>query len=108
MNHQPLSGAAAKDGAGPTPDRLRRLALLALATFTFLATVAVYAVHGTMPANALKLPGESKERLILFLPEAWKFFTRDPREERLSVFRREPSGAWSRFSAPVNADPHNA
>jgi antimicrobial peptide system SdpA family protein len=107
MMATPLKDAVTRHGAGLSTGRLRCLALTAIGTIACWATVALYAVHGTMPANALTLPGESKARIALFLPEAWKFFTRNPREEQLHVMRREANGTWSNATASVNADPSN-
>jgi antimicrobial peptide system SdpA family protein len=80
----------------------RGLGLLALGLFVFAATFVVYAVHGSMPTNALSLPGESQLHTVAWVPEGWKFFTRDPQAETMLPFVRE-DGDW-RLATPTGGD----
>jgi antimicrobial peptide system SdpA family protein len=77
------------------------LGILAIAT-----TLAVYAIHGSLPHNPLHLPHEEQVETAVWAPESWKFFTRDPLEPTLVALR--PDGAdWSSatrmpYARPVN------
>jgi antimicrobial peptide system SdpA family protein len=85
---------------------LRRIGAVTLLLGAFLATLAVYAVHGSMPTNALPLPGEKAVQTIAWLPEGWKFFTRDPQEPQAFPFVRENGiwhQAWSTGGSPQYA-----
>jgi antimicrobial peptide system SdpA family protein len=59
------------------------------------AVLLVYAVHGSMPHNAFSLPFERNVDTIVVLPEAWAFFTRNPREPRFLIVNRDSGGVWS-------------
>jgi antimicrobial peptide system SdpA family protein len=61
------------------------------------AIVIVYAIHGSMPKNALKLPFENEVDTVVFLPEAWAFFTRNPREPKFAMYRQSADGAWTQL-----------
>jgi antimicrobial peptide system SdpA family protein len=62
----------------------------------------VYAVHGGVPSNPLRLPFERKLNVALWLPEGWKFFTHDAREERIEMYLRDASG-WHDASRGPNS-----
>jgi antimicrobial peptide system SdpA family protein len=74
-----------------------RLILLSQAAGLALAAivVVVYAIHGSMPHNALRLPAEEKFETAVVLPEVWAFFTRSPREPRFLVYSRHEDGSWA-------------
>jgi antimicrobial peptide system SdpA family protein len=74
----------------------RILVAHALALGLAALVVVAYAVHGSMPLNALRLPLEAEVNSVVFLPESWAFFTRSPREPRFLVFTRDgASGTWA-------------
>jgi antimicrobial peptide system SdpA family protein len=72
------------------------------------ATLAAYAIHGSMPYNAVHLPYERELAIRVWLPEAWKFFTADARAETVAPFARDVSGAWSVASFGANGEAANA
>jgi antimicrobial peptide system SdpA family protein len=80
----------------------RELVALALSS-SFFATAGAYAVHASMPHNAIELPGEKRFNAQIVLPEGWKFFTKDAREPRVLAFTRE-GGAWRSSDFGPNAD----
>ena len=86
----PSAAARAAGGAS--------LALLGLWSVLF-----AYAVHGGMPFNPVRLPFETQLRSLMWIPEGWAFFTRDPREERLLTMRREATGRWVTAARGPNA-----
>ena len=76
------------------PAAARAAGWAALVALGFWLTLFVYAVHGAMPFNPVRLPFEKQIRTLAWIPEGWAFFTRDPREERLLTMRREEDGHW--------------
>ena len=66
---------------------MRTLALHAACLVFGWSTLAVYSIHAAMPFNPVRLPFEDSLRVSRLLPQGWAFFTRDPREERLTVHR---------------------
>lgn len=84
------------------------LGFLALALITIYVVVAVYAAQSALATNALHLPFARKLHMVYWLPEGWKFFTRNPREDRLHCFTREATGRWREIHVGPLADPDNA
>jgi antimicrobial peptide system SdpA family protein len=70
----------------------KRVGLFLWAILTFVAVVGVYAAHPPLPHNAIHLPYEDHIDATLFLPEGWKFFTRDPQDEAITYFERAGNG----------------
>jgi antimicrobial peptide system SdpA family protein len=83
-------------------DSLRRLGALHLALGAGMFLLVCYALHGAMNFNPLHLPLEQHVRTQQWLPQGWAFFTRDPQEDRLLVYQRHASGAWT----PALLTPH--
>jgi len=73
---------------------LRAHGALALVLFAGSALLVVYAIHGSMPTNPIKLPYEADAHTSLWAPEGWKFFTRDPQEDRADALVRAVGGVW--------------
>jgi len=82
-------------GNGENPGILSHTALgaWALGVWICIVVIGLYAAHGSMPHNSLRLPEESVIRMALLLPEGWKFFTRDPEEPRLRPYSLQ-NGVW--------------
>jgi antimicrobial peptide system SdpA family protein len=86
----------------------RRLGATALVWWGFLVIVFGYAVHGSMDgATAVELPLETQLNTVSYLPEGWKFFTRNAREEISLLYKQDESGHWMRADTGVNASAHN-
>jgi hypothetical protein len=71
------------------------------------AIVIVHAIHGSTPKNALKLPFENEVDTVVFLPEAWAFFTRNAQRDcgRLGPYSwRDPHRVTHLDAAPPPAD----
>lgn len=67
----------------------RRLGAQLIMMVIVAAMLAVYAIPSALPFNPAKLPLRKDLQPQLWMPEGWKFFTRDPREERLYIMRRD-------------------
>jgi antimicrobial peptide system SdpA family protein len=91
----------------PTYHNPRRLGLVALATLASFALPIGYALHAAMPTNVVHLPGEGHFDARVFVPQGWKFFTRDARDERTAAFRRDRAGRWAPADVPPNASAAN-
>jgi antimicrobial peptide system SdpA family protein len=66
---------------------MRMLGVHALILTFGWSFLAVYSVHGAMPYNPVGLPFEDALKVSRLLPQGWAFFTRDPREDRLTAHR---------------------
>lgn len=55
--------------------------------------VAAYASHALLPAPVIDLPGPGPREVGTLLPQGWAFFTKDVREDRLTVLH-ESGGSW--------------
>jgi antimicrobial peptide system SdpA family protein len=74
---------------------LQILGTAALGLLIAAACLAAYAIHGSLPHNPIDLPFEEQLSTRAWAPEGWKFFTRNPREERPVLFVQR-SGRWRR------------
>jgi antimicrobial peptide system SdpA family protein len=91
----------------PNDPLSQRAAGALLAGMVALAAVGgLYAVHVPMPHNPIHLPYEKKVPVVQFLPEGWKFFTRDPQEEEILLYERA-GGAWVRAKNIPNGRAEN-
>lgn len=82
-----------KETGMPEVPGLRRDGAVLLGLGLSYTLLFCYAVHAVLPFNPIKLPYESELPTTLFLPEGWKFFTRNPQEEQPLVFSRQ-GGSW--------------
>lgn len=82
---------------------LRFLALFTGAVSGFWLSFVFYSIHASLPFNPIDLPLAKTLALRVFTPQGWKFFTRNPREETVSVFARDGHGNWSSPSIGRNA-----
>lgn len=80
-----------------------RLATRALVVGALAATLAVYATHATMESTTFALPGERDMQILAWAPQTFRFFTRDPQEERVTAFVQE--GGAFRSLGKSGADP---
>ncbi len=79
--------------------RARLLGLLTFALILFWAVFGAYAVHASLPSNALHLPYEKSFHLRFWFPQHWSFFTSEPREvESVQFFRRSSESKWELVS----------
>lgn len=85
---------------------LWRLGALTLGMGLGYALLFCYAVHPILPFNPIKLPAESTMRTNLFIPEGWRFFTRNPQEEQPLAFSRQ-NGSWRSVMRGPNASAAN-
>lgn len=78
--------------------RKRELQILGAAALAFVigaACLAAYSIHGSLHHNPIALPFEEQLSTRAWAPEGWKFFTRNPREERPVLFV-QGGGRWRR------------
>lgn len=80
-------------GGDPAPARRRAGPLLALAVPAAWALLGVYACHSALPYNPVELPFEKQIAVRSWLPQGWCFFTKDPRDDRMLVFRASGDGS---------------
>ena len=66
-----------------------------------------YSLHAGMPFNPVRLPFEDRFRASLLMPEGWKFFTRDAREERVFLYVKS-DGRWHAAMKTPHASATNA
>jgi|GEM_PF-2320792 len=98
----------AKRAGGPPRRGYRALAIVTPLWAAVLCLVSAYSIHGSMgDENAVRLPFESEVHPVLYLPQGWKFFTRDAREERLSMWKKTDGGAWVRADLGPNGSAAN-
>jgi antimicrobial peptide system SdpA family protein len=86
---------------------LRALGGCVVAIALVASLAVVYVFHGGMKKNALRLPFERAVNAVFWAPEGWKFFTRDAREERTSMYVRG-DGGWRTAALTPNARAENA
>src|SRR4029434_6535737 len=87
---------------------MRSLGAHALLLAIMWGTLFVYSIHGALPFNPLKLPFERTLMVTRFVPQGWAFFTRNPREERLTLQQVLPGGQLAPLSRSPHARPDNA
>lgn len=85
----------AKRNSSGGNSELRVLGAVALGLAIGAACLTVYAIHGSLPHNPIALPLEKELSTRAWAPEGWKFFTRNPREERPVLFAQR-DGQWQR------------
>jgi antimicrobial peptide system SdpA family protein len=87
----------------------RRMGALVLVLLAAAATVVLYAVHASLPSSPFRLPyGRALAPNVARLaPESWKFFTRDPQEERMFLFIKAPDGSWQSANRGPNGRASN-
>jgi antimicrobial peptide system SdpA family protein len=99
-----MTSVPSSPAAPPAPVRGDgALGALAVGLAAFWLAVIVYAVHPALPYSAVRLPSGPAQRAAALVPQGWAFFTRDPREEKQTVYVRGPGG-WR----PVLLAPHGS
>lgn len=73
-----------------------------VAAWAFVVTAAI---DTGLPASPLRPLGQPSLAARSLAPQGWGFFTRDPHEPPLLVYRRDPDG-WRDASFGPNAEPH--
>lgn len=91
--------------ATPESRRLSRAGAAFLLSVTGAALLGVYSAHPALPHNPIRLPFAERLEITVLVPQGWKFFTRDPREERILVFRRDSGAKWRSASLGRIAEP---
>ena len=79
----------------------RGLAVWLAAVVLSFSAAAAYSVHAAMPFNPLALPEEDDVAARSWLPQGWRFFTRDPREDQTLLYRLD-EGRWVSASLGPN------
>jgi antimicrobial peptide system SdpA family protein len=107
-----LFGLFASEGRAEGGERregrsLTALGLLSLSLMLGWAAVFAYSVHAALPVNAVRLPLEERLYPQAWMPQGWKFFTRNPREEDLGAFTRAEDGRWVSALRGSNASARN-
>ena len=67
----------------------------------------MYSIHAALPYNPINLPFAKQLQLDVFVVQGWKFFTRNPREEDIFVYKKDGYGNWLPALVGVNGSPVN-
>lgn len=59
-----------------------------------------YAIYPALPYSPIRLPFAEMAQTLLWAPQGWSFFTRDPREEKQTLYVRHGSTWESALIAP--------
>jgi antimicrobial peptide system SdpA family protein len=73
--------------------RSRAIGALMIGLTVLATTAGTYSAHLIVPHNPVKLPLEPSRAVYVFLPQGWKFFTRDPQTTDPSFYTYR-NGAW--------------
>jgi antimicrobial peptide system SdpA family protein len=79
-----------------------------IATAFVVMTLATYAIDAAIGYNPIHLPFEKQVYMQGLLPQGWKFFTRNPREDVQFIFKRDENRSWKPVTYGVNSLPSNA
>lgn len=85
-------------------DAQARLGAKAALLGAFAAALALYATHATMQRNTFELPGEHELQVLAWAPQTFRFFTRDPQEERTLVYVKREGSTFEPYGTS-GADP---
>jgi antimicrobial peptide system SdpA family protein len=66
-----------------------------------------YSIHAALPFNPVNLPLVKTLRVRIFMPQGWKFFTRNPREEQIKALSKDSEGKWQSALIGANASVAN-
>lgn len=64
---------------------------IAIAVGMLWLVAIAYAATPALPYNPVRLPYTKLAQTLLWAPQGWSFFTRDPREEKQTVYARQGS-----------------
>ncbi len=68
-------------------------------TFIFLVFIlCLYVYEDNLKDSPLELPYDNKVQITYFLPEAWGFFTRNPREAKFYIYKKK-GAKWVNINA---------
>jgi antimicrobial peptide system SdpA family protein len=85
-----------------SPSRTRRLGALAAALASAVSVLTAYVALGNVGTTPITLP--YLDRVQLFVPEGWKFFTKNPHEDRFEALVLVGE-RWETPFAGASADP---
>ena len=77
--------------------------IVVLSWLTLIYTIGI----SSIPFNPMSFSRTTGFRAKLLLPEAWNFFTRDPREERVYIYRIDHNGSALPIAEWPNNNLHN-
>ncbi len=63
-------------------------------------TIITYVLHASLPFNPIRLPYAERIQARFWIPEGWGFFTRNPREERVTPYAWRADGWISASLGP--------
>ncbi len=82
----------------------RGVLVTAVVSILAAALAVVYAVDSSASVNGWKLPLQDRRWVVSLAPQGWNFFTRDPQEPRIEVYRRD-GDAWVSVDPGSSAEP---
>jgi antimicrobial peptide system SdpA family protein len=85
----------------------RALGAFVFVVGTMWAVLIGYVVHVQLPTNVIVLPFEQELHLaaVVFAPEGWAFFTKNPREPVLIPYTMDTAGMWRSAAVGAYDDP---
>ena len=72
--------------SGPTRNETRALGGAAILFAIGWMAIITYVLHASLPFNPIHLPYAERVQARFWIPEGWGFFTRNPREERVTPY----------------------
>ena len=96
----PKSAASAVGSAATLKASDAALGGIAIAVGLAWAVAIGYATYPALPHSPIHLPFAEQAQTLLWAPEGWAFFTRDPREEKQTVYIKRDSEWRSALLAP--------
>lgn len=91
----------------PVNPALRRLGALSVVIFALASIAVAGATYTALPFSPLRTPAVELVPLRLLLQQGWAFFTRNPQEERWTLFTHTASGGWEQMVHGPTAEPNN-
>ena len=84
----------------------RALGVTVMTSFAFWLCVLFYSIQGLLPFHPATLPFRQELATHFWLPQGWKFFTRNPREDWTLIYRQS-NGHWENASLGPNFNQAN-
>ncbi len=81
--------------------------VLVFVATTFWVSVIVVVLLSALPRNPVSLPYVQKLMVKTFVPEGWNFFTRNPREELIYLYKKNQANEWVRDPNSFNGNAVN-
>ncbi len=95
------------ESGGPSAPVARLVAAVFVMITAFWLLLLAYSIDAALPFNPFTLALAQKVRIQAFVPQGWKFFTKNPRDERIDVLAKDDNGRWRSILLGHNASAAN-